>query len=367
MRILVLVLLAACSVDESLSVTTQDLSKEQIEGSGGICYSTGYNKWGCVRCEGIEVIDEKGQSKWYHLCTTYACEAVPPGVTECVETGYWVGGNTLVRDLNYWYEAESGTRSGTVGAMQVTSSATASNGASLDLAGGGGTTRFDDLYIHYVPADLTPWVRVIAPSTSANAFYLQVDNVSRRYEVPVSTTWSWVRLDATYSLAHGHHPIRIHSDEPGLRIDRILFTANPGFVPVVHTVQAEAYGWVPPMTSATTKTFPPTTYIWVPNGAGPGGFAQLETHVPRADSYVVWGRFQAPSESDNAIYIAPYLEDRVEWHVPTTSSLAWRWDRADDLVLQLDGSSIIEIARLEDGTKLDRLVFTNDPGFTLVE
>ena len=376
MRILiVLLLLAGCSVEEaSVSETTQNVSKDELEAAGADCNTLGPTQWQCFVCEWIVVTDPETLIVIpYRLCVEYRCTQIDPwGGTECEEMpAYWVN-STLGRDLNYWFEAESGTRSGPLGGLQITSSASASAGRALDL--GAGTSRLDNFYVHIIPVQLTPWVRVIAPSTASNSFYLQVDNVSKRFEVPVSTTWTWVRLDEVYDKGAGWHSLRIHADEPGLRIDRILLTASPAFTPVVQTVQAEAFGWVPPMTSGIMKALPPalpTTYIWVPNGAGTGGFAQLEVDTPYGGNFVVWGRFNAPSTADNSIYIAEYLEDRVTWDVPTTSAGGWVWDRAEvagePLVLSLDPGAIIEVAQREDGTRLDKLVFTNDPGFTLVE
>jgi hypothetical protein len=107
-----------------------------------------------------------------------------------------------------------------------------------------------------------------------------------------------------------------------------------------------------------------TGYAWVPNGAGAGGLAQLQLSMPYNDYYYVWGRMLAPTEADNSFYVGKLGEPRTAWSAPVSTS--WKWSVAPT-TMWLDDYDVVEVAQREDGTKLDQLVFTNDPGLTLVE
>ncbi|MDQ3370647.1 MAG: hypothetical protein M3680_34960 [Myxococcota bacterium] len=356
--LLLLVMVIGCATEEdSLTTTESELSRGNLVTQGYHCwqpFSGGF--WRCQKCTAVEVVGDEG-SQWVTVCSSYRCDETPISSTCTMESSY-ARNNTFDTDNNVWFEAEAATR---YGSMQVKADANASGGSYLYVAGSGSTRATFDAA---VAGSVTAWVRAIVPSSSANSFYLQLDAVSTRYELPITTTWTWIPLDLDQFVGSGTHTLRLYADEVGVKIDRILLTSNPEFVPVVQTVQAEVAAIVAPMQAGTQRSIPTTTFLWVPNGAGSGGLAQWQLAMPYTGNYTAWGRFLAPTEADNSFSIGTLGKPRTTWSVPVASS--WGWSRTT-ATFGLDGDEVLELAQREDGTKVDKLVLTNDPGFTLVE
>jgi chitodextrinase len=88
----------------------------------------------------------------------------------------------------------------------------------------------------------TVWSRILAPDTTNNSYYLQVDggcavNVGDSSSIPASS-WTWVNYRdgstssvATVSLTAGAHQIVMTGREPGLEVDRLLFLSDPNCIP----------------------------------------------------------------------------------------------------------------------------------------
>jgi hypothetical protein len=106
------------------------------------------------------------------------------------------------------------------------------------------------------------------------------------------------------------------------------------------------------------------------NSAVPtGGRALYPFAVTSAGTYKVWGRFLAPSTSDDSVWVRmDGAATWTQWNNIANGSTTWRWDPVHD-TLAADapvtynlaaGSHTLEIAYREDGTKVDRLLITND-------
>lgn len=362
-------LLAGCLADDlETSTIVEEIAKQTLQSQGFTCRDK-TDAWGitstlCTRCEPVTV-----NGRTVTVCTNYTCTAAG----ECTHSGDYIKSATFAADLNFWFEAEAGALSG---AFQLQTDGGASAGSFVYAS-----SASDGASVHTLTTphntSVYGWARVIAPSTASSSMWMQLDNTQAvRIELPVATTWTWVPLrdssgvTPSWWLSAGDHTVRLLGDEAGVKIDRVLLTESTTFVPVVATIQAETAGVVAPMVKASTLKFPQVGYVWVPNGTGTNGLAQLSTNLPRADRYAVWGRVQAPTTADNSLFIGAFGDPRAAWETPTTST-GWAWDRADiagePIVLDLDAWGLIEIAQREDGIKVDQLVVTNDPGFTIVE
>ena len=106
-------------------------------------------------------------------------------------------------------------------------------------------------------------------------------------------------------------------------------------------------------------------YIWVPNGGGSGGYVEYSFDIPSAGQYVVWGRVLAPNGEDDSFYVS--MDGGADSLWDTTISSSWVWDKvnhrngSDPVVYNLAaGKHKLVIKQREDGTKLDRIVITND-------
>ncbi len=290
------------------------------------------------------------------LCLLAACVDQPEDAS--------LSQDVIQRVQKIWLEAESGTLGSP---MQLGASATASAGKDIVSSAGSGGSATYSLDV-YQDATFFVWARVVAPSTSANRISLRIDGAGPVFwDLPVTTTWAWVRLPSqSYSLTAGTHTLELVAQEAGVSVDRLLFTSSNAFTPIVRTLEAESASLVAPMqVGSSGSLLDRTSYIWVPNGAGTNGAAHLASSLPADfnDFCVLWGRFNAPTSADNS-----FVVEGTPWELPLTTS--WEWNRLGGsvpLYFLLDSTSVLDVTQGDDGTRLDKLVITNDVGFTLVE
>ena len=125
----------------------------------------------------------------------------------------------------------------------------------------------------------------------------------------------------------------------------------------------------------------PTTLLF-----GPGiriqmakGEVHMRFYVEEAGDYVIWGRVLAPSTSDNSFYIRLDNGEELLWDVygpdKDNTAQAWWWDHVrdretsrkaglDSLVFALNkGWHTLTLRSREAGTRIDRLLVTNDNSF----
>jgi hypothetical protein len=83
-----------------------------------------------------------------------------------------------------------------------------------------------------VPGTYTLWLRTLALNADAsNSFFGAIDGGSYRiYDVPPSSTWVWRKVETRY-LAPGTHRLTLKHREQGTRLDKILLTLDPNYVP----------------------------------------------------------------------------------------------------------------------------------------
>lgn len=114
-------------------------------------------------------------------------------------------------------------------------------------------------------------------------------------------------------------------------------------------------------------------FIHAPGGTGdnfsPGAtMATYRVTVEQPGIYVLWGRVSAAHGQNDSFFVQVDNGLNSIWSVPVGKS--WRWD----MVSNLDGEdpvkfslttgvTIIRIKLREDGTKIDKLLLTNDTGF----
>ena len=116
-------------------------------------------------------------------------------------------------------------------------------------------------------------------------------------------------------------------------------------------------------------------FVWAPNGTGnmrkrsrKAGYAEFSFEAPIAANYVVWGRVLAKSRKDNSFFVS--IDDGIYDRWNTKRSKSWIWDQvrrrrsADPVIYHLEaGSHTLTIKQREDGTKIDKIVITNDENF----
>lgn len=116
-------------------------------------------------------------------------------------------------------------------------------------------------------------------------------------------------------------------------------------------------------------------YIWVPEGSGNnwdgnGAAAYYVLDITNEGEYVIWGRVTAPSSGDDSFFVELDSGGINPWGIENGSS--WLWDMVNNKTTQenpvkfylTEGHHIVKIIQREDGTKLDRLLITNDFNYT---
>lgn len=372
----ILLLSNACTFDDEAEVSeiVEEVNVADYASFGFSCEVKATYIY-CVKC--IYISD--GGSGKIMQCMSVWCD---PGANgECYDYRITYPAATFDRDLNFWFEAESGTLAAP---MQKQYPSGASGGSSVVVpttAGAGGSVTFS-FVVPEGGATLYPWARINAPSSASNAFQYRIDGGAYQlWNTPVTGgAWSWAPVsDANgapgtgIAVTAGTHTLRIYRVDSGTQLDRVLLTANPNFVPVADTYQAESGSRVPPMQVGSQSGPPSTGYVWVPNGAGFGGIATLITPVPHPGNYAVWGRVNAPSGNDDSFYVSANLGPSATWAITNTTATGWAWSTVrhsgstSPFLFEMNGADFIQIKQREDGTKLDRIIVTNDPGFTPVD
>jgi len=135
--------------------------------------------------------------------------------------------------------------------------------------------------------------------------------------------------------------------------------------------QAESENITSPLETVSDPNASAGAYIWKPSGSGdtttPDGAAEYTIDIPIAGEYVIWGRVIAPDGGCNSFFTSIDAGEDFAWGVQIGS--VWTWDSVngngqDPLVLNLSaGTHTLRISGREDGTKLDRLLITNDMAF----
>ena len=114
-------------------------------------------------------------------------------------------------------------------------------------------------------------------------------------------------------------------------------------------------------------------YIYSPNGTGnhykPGSImAAYKINIEQAGEYILWGLVNAADKKDNSFFVQ--IDDELDnvWEIDTGSK--WHWDQVNnrnktDLAIFIlnKGEHTIKIKLREDGTKLDKILLTNDLDF----
>jgi hypothetical protein len=137
--------------------------------------------------------------------------------------------------------------------MAVGQDVDASGGAYILLPSGatGGKARLQFM----APAEggYVVWGRVLAPSDTANSFHASMDldlvdndpsdGASTIWDLPVTTTWRWVRVNMrvdvagndtnlTFLLTQGLHTLYLNGREPQSELDALIITNDPTLSPL---------------------------------------------------------------------------------------------------------------------------------------
>lgn len=81
------------------------------------------------------------------------------------------------------------------------------------------------------PATWRVWIRMYGANANSNAWFEEVDGAGfQNVQTTLTGAWEWIS-GRSYSLAAGLHTLRLGGREPAARVDRILVTDDPNFLP----------------------------------------------------------------------------------------------------------------------------------------
>ena len=131
------------------------------------------------------------------------------------------------------------------------------------------------------------------------------------------------------------------------------------------------------MTIKSDETAQDGKYVWVANdqGGGEEGYAEYDFTVPLTGYYQVWGREISNDGLSNSFYVSVDGGEEVVWNTTMGGYNTWVWDpvsEGDELggniepvrFLLTEGEHTLRVKQREAGTKLDRLLITNDLIYT---
>jgi arylsulfatase A-like enzyme len=149
--------------------------------------------------------------------------------------------------------------------------------------------------------------------------------------------------------------------------------ASPG--PVYLWLEAEdADTIISPLEVASGEDASKGYYLHTPNGTGnhytPAPvMATYSVTVSQPDIYIMWGQVMVTDRRDNSFFMQ--VDDGPDFLWEIEPGKNWHWDKINDHTNKLDpvmfyltsGIHTIKIKMREDGTKLDRMLLTNDQTF----
>jgi hypothetical protein len=130
---------------------------------------------------------------------------------------------------------------------------------------------------------------------------------------------------------------------------------------------------VSPFEVANDETASGGKYIFPPNGTGnqysPGSImAVYKVNIEQTGKYILWGRVKALDKKDNSFFVQLNNGSNHLWEVEPGNH--WHWEKVKhstspfQLTFTLtEGTNVINVIMREDGTKLDKLLLTNNLDF----
>ncbi|MCP4745024.1 MAG: hypothetical protein GY874_02630 [Desulfobacteraceae bacterium] len=310
-------------------------------------------------------------------------------------------GEQVVQSLDkVWIEAEDGD---IYAPMMISDNSEASAQGYIEAPNGSGYPSGPSKSYGYAEytfevstsGDYIVWGRVLAANGKDDSFFVSMDNGSSvLWDVQMSDSWVWDQLvdrgqssAATFYLTAGTHTLTVYQREDGSKLDRILITNDMEYIPeamgeevasTVHKLFIEAEdGYMnAPMAAFQDTDASAKGYIEAPNGSGylsgpskSNGYAEYTFEVPTSGDYIVWGRVLAANGKDDSFFVSMDNGSSVLWDVQMSGS--WIWDQLVDrgetsaaTFYLTAGTHTLTVYQREDGSKLDKILITNDMEYT---
>jgi beta-lactamase regulating signal transducer with metallopeptidase domain len=320
---------------------------------------------------------------------------------------------SLVASTWLWLEPEDGARNGP---MESREDLNASSGGYVVVPDGSGNDAPEGgpgqvSLTFQVPAagEYVIWGRAIGANDNDNSFYISVDEGEEiRWDIETDggrllREWGWVpirdpaaptpdRALRRFPLTAGPHTLRVRNREDGTRLDRLLITGDPAYVPAGRGAAGAGYRptyrWMEveqarlegSIRYAEDQSASGGQSIAFQRGRGsePSGIATFTFDAETPGRYVVWGRVLAPDDEANSFYASLNGGEEVIWDAPGDNlggrAGRWSWSplnareyngrRVDPLLLDLaPGRHELRLRTREANIRLDGVLVTNDVSF----
>lgn len=316
----------------------------------------------------------------------------------------------LVAATWLWIEGEDGE---VVGPMEIREDLAASSGGYVFVPDGDGNDAPEGgpgkvAFAFEVPAEgeYYLWGRAIGANENDNSFLVSIDDRAEiRWNIEsgdgeLLRSWGWVPLRDPESrqkasmpvrLTAGEHTLGIRNREDGTRLDRLLITGDPTYVPTgrggAGPGHQPIYRWMEVEQARLMGSIEAAEHAGASGGRSivfqrgnasePSGSATFAFDVEAPGRYVVWGRVLAPDGGANSFYASLDAGEEVIWDAPrnlTNRQGRWSWvplnardyngRTVDPLLLDLQpGVHTLRLRTREPKVELDGVLVTNDVGF----
>lgn len=139
----------------------------------------------------------------------------------------------------------------------------------------------------------------------------------------------------------------------------------------VHAAEDSVYLWkeaegnfiIPPIFERNDPLASGNTFVYVPSGYGfrdetsVWGKVFIPFSIPKTGNYALWGRFLAPTGNENSFWVS-FDGNNLEWWYADEVPY-WKWGKKGIYSLN-EGSHQLVVKWREAGTKLDKVLLTND-------
>ncbi len=149
-------------------------------------------------------------------------------------------------------------------------------------------------------------------------------------------------------------------------------------------IEAEDGDLQSPMEIADDEKAGACSFIWVPEGTGNlsspsenAGHAEYHFEIPETGDYVIWGLQISNNTAGDSFFVSVDGQSDMVWHTKPGGQDVWTWDvfalrdasnpdyAADSMQFRLEaGPHTLKITQREDGTKLDKILITNQKDLT---
>lgn len=218
------------------------------------------------------------------------------------------------------------------------------------------------------------WSRILAPDNTNNSFYLQIDNgcainIGDSADIS-SNSFSWINYQDGNSanpilvnLTAGAHTVKLIEREPGVGIDKIIYTQDPACIPTgvgnncpLPTAPVTSTTPTPTASSPTTTPTPVVANL-IKNGGfeetgdwRAGFWTSSKGNISRTNSDKYTGEYSYVIDGDSnassgQVYSGPINEISVKpgdkfnykgWYKGTNTYLVTKWFNASGTQLVMD-------------------------------